>query len=53
MGKLQPRGLGGGVWIDEDLADNRMRQEIKTNDESRHTVRELQQQGKHTELFFS
>jgi len=29
-----------------------MRQEIKTNDESRHTVRELQQQGKHTELFF-
>ena len=34
------------LWVAGD-------EEIKTNDESRHTVRELQQQGKHTELFFS
>ena len=52
IGKLQPRGLGG-IWIHDNQADNRMREGIKTNDESRHTVRELQQQGKHTELFFS
>ena len=44
-------GGGGGVWIDDNQADNRMRQEIYTNDESRHTAGELQQQGKHTELF--
>jgi len=40
---------GAGVWTDDDSTDNGMRQEINTDDESRHTVRELQQQGKHTQ----
>ena len=47
MGRPQP-GVGGreaGSWTDDSETDNRMRQEIQTNDESRHTVRERQQQG--------
>ena len=43
----------GGWGLDwRRLSRNRVRQEIKTNDESRHTARELQQRGKHTELLF-
>ena len=44
--RLGGGGREAGVWTDDDSTDNGMRQEINTDDESRHTVRELQQQDK-------